>query len=134
MNCVLCDKPLIKHEEHLGSILDNFSGSKGEVWTYSCKCPLYYFDELIYIRDNEINIRKHLGQRDYEILTAQFRYKKQILDNLHENTDQARSMYNKRKISHKDKKDSDENNECKNNNDVIWGLIYKALDNKQQAQ
>jgi len=51
--CVLCDKELLLRthtfSENLGK--ETLTGR-----VYNCKCPIYFLDELIFIRDNNLDI------------------------------------------------------------------------------
>ncbi len=120
MNCILCGMRMTTQESMpvFGDLVKNMDIKTD---TYKCQCPVYYFDEIIYIRDNKVNLDK-LNSHEREIFNGKFRIKKTYLNEIAEKTkikyiDNARCIFNIKKNS---------NDYAGDLNRAIWGLIYKA--------
>jgi hypothetical protein len=136
MLCEICGTER-EYKNHIfpENILDEF---ELKVWIYKCNCPCIIFDELVYVRDNEIKLdtthlnilltlkdqkKAWLGQQKIQV-----KYDGEI-----EKYDIAKSDWNRafiRKSLLKKGQELDEmDQEAVRIHNALWHLIYEAKNN-----
>lgn len=85
--CELCSKKKVKPPKEETVKLNAMLGSEEKIFSfdetslYTCQCPSFYFDELIFVRDNNIEL-KEMYKYDVQALYSLFRDKKTILEGM----------------------------------------------------
>jgi len=103
--------------------------------SYTCTCPLYLFDELVFVRDNSISIE---NLHDKDKLYMWFRNKKRWIDDalsrcklIDHSPDVGRSLFDQEIQKANVVRTWTDN--AKNIHKNIWGMLYAARRENEQV-